>query len=290
MAENNYNNHLAIGELPILRVVSVKDLVFHEEPDEERLLNLVNRLGGEAILKNPPIVARVGNNGQFVILDGANRVTALTKLGFKQIAVQLVDFKDPLLSLYCWNHAVEKLDQAYFSRKVRKMPGVKICDGPTDIIVESGVSEYNGRNFICHLTSPEGITLSVISEGDLLRQVQELREITDLYLSSPLHDRVSYNNLEHLKHNYPDFCTLVTFRRFDKDEFLQVVNNGLKLPAGVTRVFLPKRALGVNIPLEFLKSGLTVDEQNHWLEETILHKVRDKSIRFYREPTFVFDE
>lgn len=37
------NNHLRIGELPVLRIVSIGKLVFHEEPDEERLLNLVNR-------------------------------------------------------------------------------------------------------------------------------------------------------------------------------------------------------------------------------------------------------
>jgi hypothetical protein len=290
MAESNLQNHLAIGELPILAVVPLEQLVFHEEPDEERLITLVNRLGTEGILKNPPIVARFGNNGKYVILDGANRVTALNKLGFKNLVVQLVDFDDPLLGLYCWNHAVEKLDLAYFSRRIKRMSNVEIVPGPDQSIVESGVPESQGNHYICHLTSPAGRTISVTSESDLIDQVCQLIEITSLYLSTPMYDRVSYNNLHHLKHNYPDFCTLLTFRHFSKNDFLKIVGNDLRLPAGVTRVFLPKRALGLNIPLEFLKSGLTLEEQNHWLDEMIFRKVREKSIRFYREPTFIFDE
>ena len=82
----------------------------------------------------------------------------------------------------------------------------------------------------------------------------------------------------------------MTFRRFTKLDFSSIVAAGIKLPAGITRVFLPKRALGLNVPLEFLRSSLTLEEKNRWVEEMILKKVRGKSIRFYREPTFAFDE
>lgn len=56
MAKNNEQNQLKIGELPSLKIVSGEILLFHEEPDENRLLNLVDQLGAEAILKNPTIV------------------------------------------------------------------------------------------------------------------------------------------------------------------------------------------------------------------------------------------
>jgi hypothetical protein len=39
-----------------------------------------------------------------------------------------------------------------------------------------------------------------------------------------------------------------------------------------------------------LKSSLTLEEKNHWLQEMIHKMVMNKSLRFYQEPTFVFDE
>lgn len=290
MSENGFNNHLAIGELPILQVVAIDDLLFHEEPDRGRLIGLVNRFGTEGVLKNPPIVATIGN-GRFAILDGANRVTALTKLGFKHVAVQVVDLFDPLLSVYCWNHEIEKLDRVFFTEKILSMPGLDLIeDTPEEVLWNGEPTCANGDCFLCHFTWDNGHIASVTSSGDIMEQVSQLCEITDLYLETQLYDRVSYANVAHLKKHYPEFRTLITFRCFAKEEFLQIVSNGAKLPAGVTRVFLPKRALGLNIPLEFLKSELSLAEQNQWLDEMILKKVREKSIRFYREPTFAFDE
>jgi len=292
-------NHLRIGELPDLRIVSLSDLVFHEDPDEERLLNLVNRLGAEAALKNPPIVTDPGQGRKLIILDGANRVTALIKLGYKHIPVQVVALDDPLLNVRCWHHAVEKLDRGYFRENLAKISGIRISDGfPESIdLGENGEEsdeddpeavKYNG--YLCSLTSDDDTTISIYNSGHLLDQVQRLCEITNLYLHTPYSDRVSYTKLASLKHNYPEFRTLVTFRPFDKHEVLEVVLSGRKLPAGITRVLLPKRALGLNIRLELLKSALTLEEKNHWLTEMIHRLVANKSIRFYQEPTFVFDE
>jgi hypothetical protein len=293
LKNNNGNNHLKIGELPDIRMVAIGDLLFHEDPDEERLLNLVNRLGIEGFLKNPPIVAEDPADHRFIVLDGANRVTALIKLKFDHIPVQVVHIEDDRLTIRCWHHAVEKLGKDYFFQKIGEMPAVRIADGGRkpdgeengEIVEESGADGY-----LCTLTFENGEIFSIFNTGGLLEEVEHLKKITDLYLHTPLSDRVSYTNLAHLKNNYPEFQTLFTFRTFEKEELLKVVYSGKKLPAGITRVLLPKRALGLNIQLEFLKSALTLEEKRHWLEETIHKMVLSKSIRFYQEPTFVFDE
>ncbi len=300
MSENQGHTHLKIGELPDLRIVSLSDLYFHEEPDEERLLSLVSRLGAESVLKNPPIVTDPGEGRRLVILDGANRVTALMKLGYEHIPVQVVALDDPLLTVRCWHHAVERLGKEFFLEKIGAMAGVRLIQGHPDSMrdEDNGQESYGsqertpGRDdgFICSLTFDDTSSVSAFNSGKLLEQVEKLCEITDLYLHTPYSDRVSYTKLAFLKHNYPEFRTLFTFRPFDKHELLEVVLSGKKLPAGITRVFLPKRALGLNIRLELLKSSLTLDEKNHWLTEAIHKLVANKSIRFYQEPTFVFDE
>lgn len=285
------NNFLKIGELPTLEVVSGKNLILHEDPDDERLLNLVDRLGADGILKNPPIAARIGNKKRYVILDGANRVTALSKLGFRHFLVQVVDFEDALLKLHCWNHAIEKLTPDYFEKNIRKIRGVEIIKFNRNNRPAADLPDFSldDKSF-CHFSFKNGRGFYVRGDGSILHRIDQLRNIADLYIHQPVYDRVSYSNRNHLEKHYPQFSALLTYRRIEKDDFLKFIESNKKLPAGITRVFLPKRALGLNTPLEFLKSELTLDEKNRWLDEMITRRVRDKSIRFYREPTFVFDE
>jgi len=282
MPNNIENSLLKIGELPQLKIISTENLIFHEEPDDDRLLRLVSRLGGDGVLKNPPIVATFDNNGKYAIIDGANRVTALMKLGYKDLAVQIVNLHDPLLALYCWHHAVDRLGRDFFMGHISSMEKVSIRE------LEEDQKPLPG--YLMHLIFRERKPIAIYKEGDIVSQVQTMNYIADLYIHQPIFDRVSYINLENLRKHYPNFETLITFREFTKDDFMRIIASGVKLPAGITRVFLPKRALGLNVPLEIMKSELTLSDKNRWLDQYILHMVKNKTIRFYREPTFVFDE
>src|SRR5689334_22878 len=64
-------------DLPDLRLLPVEALVPHEYADEKRVARLVNRIGADGFLKNPPIVAPIPGTEQFVVLDGANRCSAI---------------------------------------------------------------------------------------------------------------------------------------------------------------------------------------------------------------------
>ena len=285
-------NNIKIGELPDIRLVPVDQLFFHEDPDEERLLGLVSRLGAEGVLKNPPIVAETDSAYRYIILDGANRVTALIKHNFVHIPVQVVNLNDPRLTIECWHHAVERYDKLFFEQSIANFDGIKLV--PAKQLSLNGEDDIDGtsrdEDILCRLVFADGSGLYAGGDGDICTRVVKLKKITDLYLHTSLSDRVSYTSLTDLKSNYPEFRTLLIFRSFTKEELLQIVLSGRKLPAGVTRVLLPKRALGLNIRLEFLHSSLTLEEKNHWLADLIHKMVRNKTIRFYQEPTFVFDE
>ncbi len=279
---NIKNSNLKIGELPFLKIVSADSLIFHEQPDDDRLLRLVSRLGRDGVLKNPPIVATYNDNGKFVIIDGANRVTALMKLGYRDLAVQIVNLHDPLLGLYCWNHVIDRLGRDFFMGRISSMPNVDIHE------LEENQNPLPG--YLMHFIFRDRKPIAVYKDGDIVEQVKIMNGIVEFYIHQPISDRVSYINLESLRKHYPNFETLLTFREFTKEEFMGIIEAGMKLPAGITRVFLPKRALGLNVPLEIMKSELTLEDKNRWLEQYILHMVKNKTIRFYREPTFVFDE
>lgn len=281
MIENN-NSHLEIGELPVLEIVSVNRLIFHEDPDDGRLLRLISRLGTDGVLKNPPIVASWNDSEKYVILDGANRVTALAKLGFRDLAVQVVDLNDSLLDLLCWHHEIDRLGRDFFMQELGKIDDIEI--------IELEEEQTPPENYLAYFIFAKRKPIAVVSSADIIRKVEILNDLTRHYIHQPISDRVSYINLNHLRKHYPNFETLLTFHRFSKEEFIEIVNARKRLPAGLTRVFLPKRALGLNVPLEILKSQLTVEDKNRWLQQYILHMVQNKTIRFYREATFVFDE
>ncbi|MCJ7630442.1 MAG: hypothetical protein MUO50_18865, partial [Longimicrobiales bacterium] len=162
------------------------------------------------------------------------------------------------------------------------IPGVNIVEeeaGPIDTPpVLARFHFRSGR--VVSLQGAKGLDESVI----------QLHSLSRVYHRFPLFDRVSYTNLEDLVRNYRNFTALISFKPFSLEDLQELTHWDRRVPSGVTRVLLPKRALRFNIQLEMLRAGLSLEEKESWLQQTIIEKVEDKAIRFYREPTFFFDE
>ncbi|MDZ7374457.1 MAG: hypothetical protein ONB23_10865 [candidate division KSB1 bacterium] len=275
------NDELKIGELPRLQIIDIEQIVFHEEPDIERVARLVEKLGADGVLKNPPVVARYGDSARCILLDGANRVTALRKLDFQHVLVQEIDLEDPGLILATWHHAIEHLTRETLLGFAAAVSGVRLAD--TDVVADD-------PGYLCRLRFADQSEVALVGSSDLFEKVSQLKSFVGSYHRFEYMDRVSYTNLEHLKRNYRGFSALVSFPRFRREDLLAITRAGLLLPSGVTRVLLPKRALRFNLHLDILRAKLSVEEKNLWLRDTIQQKIQDKCIRFYREPTFFFDE
>jgi len=62
------------------------------------------------------------------------------------------------------------------------------------------------------------------------------------------------------------------------------------LPAGSTRFTISPRALHVNYPLEELAAEKSLEEKDNKLQEWLQKKLETKSVRYYEEPTYLFNE
>ena len=279
----NNKDELKIGELPELNILAIGDVLFHEEPDIERVAKLIDRFSADGMLKNPPVVAKVDGNSSRILLDGANRITALIKLEFRDVLVQEIELSDPSLIISQWHHAVEYLTKQEIITHIDDIPGITRKEWLGD-------ADADDPDFLCRIEFTDETGNALFGAGDFFSKVDQLRQFTDIYHKLAYMDRVSYTNLAHLKKNYLNLSALVSFRNFTKDEVLAISGVGKRVPSGITRVMLPKRALNFNLHLDILKSNLSLEEKNDWLHETIRHKIFNKSIRFYREPTFFFDE
>src|SRR5689334_6961777 len=117
----------ANADTPDLRIVPLADLVEHEYNDVQRTAPLAERLKAEGLLKNPPIVAQLGDEaGRYVVLDGANRTTALHMLGYPHVLVQVVDYDGPAVSLSTWHHVVCGLLIGDFLGTMRALEGLEL--------------------------------------------------------------------------------------------------------------------------------------------------------------------
>jgi len=278
--EADTNGDLKIGELPELHIVGLDDVVLHEDPDMERVARLVDRFSADGILKNPPVVGRSKGHRR-IVLDGANRVTALRKLGYPHVLVQELDLFHPGLSLGTWHHAIERLSAENLLEHAASIPGVAMQDEPEPVDSEPKLARFR---------FPSGEGVSLTGAADLGERVVQLHKLTKVYHRFANFDRVSYTSLRDLKRNYHSLTALVTFRPFTVEDLQELTHWDRRVPSGITRVLLPKRALRFNLQLEMLRAGLSIEEKEDWLQQTILEKVGDKAIRFYREPTFFFDE
>jgi hypothetical protein len=280
------STHQRQPEMPDLRVLPVADLLLHEQHDPLRSAPLLARLKADGVLKNPTIVAPVPGEPRYVVLDGAHRVTVMRELRIEHIAVQVVDYDDPELILDTWHHLVKGIVEGDFKRLLLSVQGVttKLAD-PVH-----ARAQLARREILALVEYPDGEVCTVSAEGGLHLRTQRLNEIVDLY---KLRGRIFRANTDHLPSLLPlyeEVGALVVFPRFTPAEIIDLARVGARLPAGITRHLIPRRALRINLPLTLLGSDAGLPEKNAWLADWMKQKVAAKAARFYQESTFLFDE
>jgi len=278
--------HQRQPEMPDLRVVPVAELLLHEQHDAQRSKPLLQRLQTDGVLKNPPIVAPIDGEQRYVVLDGANRVTAMQALGIAHIAVQVVDYEDADLILDTWHHLVSGIGAGHFHGMLHAMQGIKIelADAA------HARAQLARREVLVLVEYPNGESWTVQASGDLHQRTQQLNEIVDLYKVQGLIFRANSDHLPSLLPYYDNVAALVVFPRFAPAEIIDLARVGARLPAGITRHLIPRRALGINLPLTALSNGASLSEKNARLVDWLKQKMASKAVRYYHESTFLFDE
>jgi len=280
------NMHQRQPEMPDLRVVPVAELILHEQHDAQRSESLLARLRVDGVLKNPPIVAPVHGEQRYVVLDGANRVTALQMLGFAHIAVQVVDYEDAELVLDTWHHLVKGIDVEHFKDMLQAVRGVEI-ERADAVYARARLAR---REILAYLEYVDGEVWTLHASGDLHQRTRCLNEIVDRYKVQGRIFRANTDHLPSLLAFHDEVTALVVFPRFAPAEIIDVARVGAFLPAGITRHLIPRRALRVNLPLAALNGDRSLPEKNAWLVDWLKRHVASKSVRYYQESTFLFDE
>ena len=133
------------------------------------------------------------------------------------------------------------------------------------------------------------------SEVGRLRQVilhrpdLELKRLTPDNAADLLFDDMLW--VAEAQAEHPEVTALVVFPHFEPAEVMELATSGERLPAGITRHLIRWRALRLNIPLDRLADTKpSLEEKNRWLSEWLQDKWTQRQVRFYEEPTVLFDE
>jgi hypothetical protein len=273
--------------MPDLRIVSLASLVPHEEHDAQRSEPLVKRIRDAGTWLNPPVVAPMGD-GRYVILDGANRHHALGELGYQYILVQVVDYESSSVQLDTWYHIVSGLSWFEFLRQVHTIPDLQVeC---TELLTARAALAR--RDILAYAVLHDNNAYALQSNAETLAErTATLRQIVDTYKRRGTLNRISTDSLSQARHLYPEAVAIVVFPHYQPVEILDAARNGIHLPPGISRHIIKGRAMRLHYPLEALReNGESLEAKNDALRHWVQERVAAKRVRYYAEPSYLFDE
>jgi L-serine kinase (ATP) / ParB family transcriptional regulator, heme-responsive regulator len=273
-------------ELPNLRMLPAGSLITHEDCDPRRIEKLSQRIRQEGLFKHPPIVSEIPGTENYVVLDGANRTTAVQLLGVPHLVAQYVNYEEPHVVLDTWYHVVAGMPLADFEEALTQVGGLHLESLSLDdarqaladhcaaayIVCESGVRIVRNTR---QLLSPDTVLLTNI--------VSAYRGRAEIF-------RASNDIWEIQKPYYPGITALVIFPRLRSQDVIEAARSGQKIPTGITRHIISPRALNINIPLWVLAVDWELQRKEQWLREWLMERMSLDAIRYYSESTFTYNE
>jgi len=277
-----------IRDLPKLLILPVEKLILHEYHDAQRTPPIADSIRESGVLRNPPIVVSLGDSsGRYVVLDGANRTTAIQSLSVPHILAQVVDSDDPGLNLSSWNHVIWGVSPDEFLHWFMDIPDLVLQ--PTDC--ESAPRVMMDIHSLAVLCCPDGRAYDLRTPRLLfLQHIETLNAIVGCYKDRASMDRTQLTCVEALQKMYLEFSSLLILPPFNIDQILHVVAQGQLMPAGSTRFTISPRALHLNYPLSKLSAQKSWQEKNAELKGWIHERLSEKQVRYYAEATYLFDE
>ena len=270
---------------PNLQVVPLAHCVLHEETDARRVEQLTARIQADRILRNPPILGRHEGLEPLIVLDGATRVTALRGLGAPHVIAQVVNYDDDLIQLHTWSHLLSGMTLDELAEGLGSEPLLQVS-ACTPHQAEMALMR---RETLAYLADPEGRCLALNSSVDMVSQAAGLRRLFGTYAGRAAISRVPPTEWR-ARLSEGGASIAVVFPVHTKDDIVALAAAGAVLPAGITRHVIPGRALRINGPLDLMSGPQSLAEKQAWLETWVRERQEGHGVRYYAEPTFLFDE
>ena len=277
--------------MPRLQLVSAGAILFHEQPERRRTERLTERIRRDRSLRNPPIVAEL-NDGHFLLLDGANRVSGMKALEYSHIPVQVVDYGDEAIQLKGWHHLLIQGRALGLLETLRALPEVEV-----EPVTYDGIERLlELRRVFAIFVDEHAVAWALYPQGrpshlDAFTRIHVLERIVAAYEGRSDLERIKlaeFSNLPEVIRSVEH--QLCLFPCLHKEELLELARAEVMIPTGITRHLIPGRALGLNLDLEFLRALPTQEAKEAHFQNYLNRLEIEGRIRFYEESVFIMNE
>jgi hypothetical protein len=199
----------------------------------------------------------------------------------------VVKYEEPWVHLATWHHALAQSPPGEFRRRWAEITGL---DSRTEPLLHARALLAR-REALAYAVHEDGGVTVFRGSGPLEVRNQLLNALVDTYREGRRFYRITVEAFDVARERHPDVTVLVVFPHFEPAEVIELATNGARLPAGITRHLIRWRALRVNVPFERMADATRTPEQkNEWLAAWLHEKYQQRQVRFYEEPTVLFDE
>jgi hypothetical protein len=277
-----------LHNLPHLEILPVENLILHEYHDHQRTPPIIRNIEESGMLRNPPVVVPLDDDsGRYMVLDGANRTTALREMGVPHTIAQIIQVEDPGLELNPWNHVIWGTNPDTLLDWARTVPGLNLLPSNEENLFR-GLLDIRSLAML-HLADGRIYTVYT-QEIELVNRVRALNTLVNCYAKRTSMDRTTNYTIEPLQNLYADLSGLALLPPFQVEDVLYLASKGHLMPTGSTRFTITGRALHVNFPLGILNNGQSLEQKSVWLREWLQDSLSHKRVRYYAEPVFMFDD
>lgn len=246
-----------------LALVDANQIFFHESHEKVRLDRLIESITNDGFLSHPPIALKLKDEN-YLLLDGAHRLMALTSMGYKRMVIQVIDEKD--VALKAWKHLLP-IGEWWTT----------LLDHP-DLIWEEKPLHDQWVARILLENKQQYYLFSTRSTENILDRLEVWHFIVGLYRHQFNGYRIPCDAM-----NQPqEGEVLISYPQLSLDDLKQVVDGEQLIPAGVSRCIVEGRLLNLRIPLDILRHDTF--SKHDW---ELLRQKWSNSLRFYTEPVYI---
>jgi len=264
------------------KIISTSNLVLHESFDSTRVEKIKNNISINKIFTNPILCVRQSaKSNRYIVLDGANRTTALQQLKFPFSLVQEFDYKNKNLLLDKWNHLLLNNTVNFWVKKFSKVLEFKEDKQVLNCSINSKVVKLyllNGKKIF-----------SAKIPGSLSERLMIINKISNLYLDKNIFKRISSSEFNK-NTKFGKNETLLIYPHFNKSDVMKIAGENLFIPSGISRHIVNNRGLHINLPILILSTSGNCRGKNKLLEKHLQNLITNRRVRFYDGSIFLFDE
>ncbi len=264
----------------ILDLVPIGSLAVYENFDPIRVNKLCEKIYHDQVFFNPITVAKYKNTK--IVIDGANRLEALKRMGCRYAFVCYVDYLD--------DNKIMLTNNAHFVDVESKIfMGLLVEAGLSfELLSESEVSvgDVMGRLGLNATFIINGVDHYAFCDKSVgIDSVFFLNKLVDVYLG-----KYEIRRISELSQDQRWSLVKIVFRKFTIEELFNLSTNGILLNSGITWHKLKNSIIRFRLPLSLLRADESEENLKNCLLKEIEKKMSCGDIRYYPSNVYVCDE